>query len=253
MRDDKIAQLFGEQTYTYFLGPNNSKVEEIYNARFWKDFNAAEGTGFKLRKKSPSAIVELKTLDRYSFIDAIPDHIEPKGMQHPYTTLRNISMKRSEIEYTKHRYSKQMEWITDLLYGAGIIYRISGGFAARFYGSKRPLADIDIDVNVESFLSIPQFYSVISPYITFDGIYKDDNWECDMITLNYEGQEIDIVRSAKIFNRTENEWIKYNIRFDNLEYSKGGYPIINKKDLIDYKTKLSREVDVEDIKQIYKI
>lgn len=119
--------------------------------------------------------------------------------------------------------------------------------AANIYGSKRDLADIDIDVS-----NITRIKDIIKDYITFDGKYKDDDWDCEMVTLNHNGQEIDLVLNAKIFDKNNLEWVNYDIDFntcENVKYLGIELYTINKKDLLSYKSKLLREVDIIDIKQ----
>ena len=40
-----------------------------------------------------------------------------------------------------------LRWIVGILEKKNILYQISGGFAAKLYGSSRPLNDIDIDIH----------------------------------------------------------------------------------------------------------
>ena len=97
-----------------------------------------------------------------------------------------------------------------------IPYKIIGGFAARAYGANRELADIDIEVNDKDILVI--FYEV-KPYIVFGpGRYTDDSWDLELMTLQYEGQEIDIAGlGAKIFNTVNKKWENLVSNLDNYE------------------------------------
>jgi hypothetical protein len=147
---------------------------------------------------------------------------------------------------------KAFLWITEILEKMKIPYKISGGFAARIYGVNRELADIDIEVNDNDIALIS---NEVKPYIVYgpDG-YKDENWDLNLMTLQYEGQEIDIAGiEAKIFNKEKEIWEKTGSDLDDYElieiYGKK-VPIEKLDALIAHKTKLSREVDIEDIKQL---
>lgn len=147
---------------------------------------------------------------------------------------------------------KAFHWIINILEEKEIDYKISGGFAARIYGVDRELADIDIEVSDEDILLIEK---EVKEYIIFGPArYLNENWDLELMTLEYEGQEIDIAGSgAKIFNKQTREWenISNGVN-DNIVKEVYGIKVrvesINS--LISYKTKLAREVDLEDVKQL---
>jgi hypothetical protein len=150
---------------------------------------------------------------------------------------------------------KAFLWITDILEQKGIKYKISGGFAARIYGVDRELADIDIEMENTG---IPLIEETVNPYIiSGPERYKDDNWDLEVMTLVYEGQEIDIAGiEAKIFNVQTKQWeeLKNDLN-DNtiMEIYGKKVPIESISNLIAYKTKLSREVDIKDVRQLKQI
>ncbi len=151
-------------------------------------------------------------------------------------------------------------WIINILEDKEIKYKISGGFSARLYGVERELADIDIEIIDEDFSKI---LNEIKDYIIFGpDRYKDAHWDLNLITLNYEGQEIDLASvQAKIFNNNTKLWeLKNTIEnwmdSDNFEIKEvfGKKVLIESiKSLKEYKVKLSRDVDLEDLKQLNKI
>ena len=84
-------------------------------------------------------------------------------------------------------------WIIDILERHKILYRISGGLAARAYGVDRELADIDIEVAEKDIFSIVED---VKPYIIFGPARSNNNsWDLQLLTLSYEGQDIDISES----------------------------------------------------------
>lgn len=146
-------------------------------------------------------------------------------------------------------------WIIDILNKNKIVYKISGGFAARIYGVNRELADIDIEVAEKDISTIARD---TKPYIKFGPErYKDENWDLQLLTVEYEGQEIDIAcAEANIFNQKKKRWEKTISDLHDVKMTKvyGKIIPIEKMDsLINYKIKLGREVDIEDVKQLSEI
>ncbi len=143
-------------------------------------------------------------------------------------------------------------WIIDILKENHISYRISGGFAARLYGSKRKLADIDIEVHQED---INKIYKNTKEFVIYGPKrYKDENWDLKLMTLKYKNQEIDIASfEAKIFNQKTQKWIKRPGVFSDYVVKKVfGIEIFveNINALIAYKKILGRAVDRQDVKNL---
>jgi len=148
-----------------------------------------------------------------------------------------------------------LKWIVGILNNKKIPFRISGGFAAKIYGSTRELADIDIGIETNRFSEI---ISDIKNYVIEEpGFYKDSQWDLFASTLEYEGQKIDLVSIdlLKFFNKKENRWEDLKHTFSDIEYKEvygATLPLISKKNLIEYKTKLGRDVDLIDVNEITK-
>ncbi|KKS64508.1 MAG: hypothetical protein UV34_C0038G0001 [Parcubacteria group bacterium GW2011_GWB1_42_6] len=140
-------------------------------------------------------------------------------------------------------------WIISILKKRKIPFQISGGMAARVWGAKRELADIDINVDLENF---DEILPEVKKFVIFGpGKYKDKNWDLYEMTLRYRGQEIDICRASdqKIFNKNTKKWESLRIDFSTSRNKKVfGLPVsvMPKDELIDYKIKLRRPVDLKD-------
>jgi hypothetical protein len=159
------------------------------------------------------------------------------------------------MEY--HQIEKNTEeafkWIVGLLQKHSILFQISGGFAARLYGSTRELADIDIGIPDNKF---NELLSDIKKYIIFGPArYVDEEWDLKLVTLKYKGQDIDIAGrdTIKIFDKLNKVWIPGH-RDLTINEDKEVYgitvPVIPKESLITYKKKIMREVDIIDIKAL---
>ena len=147
-------------------------------------------------------------------------------------------------------------WIVGLLREHNIPFRVAGGFAARVYGVNRELADIDIDVPDEA---IQTLYPLVKEYV-IEGPeqYRDETWDLYLMTLSYKGQEIDLAGNTtlKFFDREAGVWRLCSGDLTNyVEREAWGLtlPIIPKKELIAYKTKAGREVDIEDVRQLSRL
>lgn len=145
---------------------------------------------------------------------------------------------------------RALKWITLILAAHDIPYQISGGFAAKIYGSPRPLNDIDIDIPDSRF---PEVVDDVAPYITFGPArFKDDKWDCEQITLDYHGQEIDMcgADSCAIASKDGSRTIMLTTNFaasqkhtiDGIEV-----PVMPPQDLIAYKKELNGEHQQIDI------
>ncbi len=143
-------------------------------------------------------------------------------------------------------------WIIDLLEETGTEYRVSGGLAARSYGSKRTLADIDIEVPTAALALLAE---KTTPYVKEGpSLHSDASWKIMLLTLLYGRQVIELSGlPALIFNKKTRRWdvlgddigrvSKWPI-FDRI------VPVVTLAELIEYKTKLDRDVDRDDLSQL---
>lgn len=145
-----------------------------------------------------------------------------------------------------------LKWITDILQKHDIPFQITGGFAANIYGTKRELADIDIEIPAAAFDDV---FAEVRDYIIYGPEnYKDENWDLLLMTLKYKGQEVDICDSnPKIFNKLTGEWDETSVDLSKAvlkEVFGIQIPVVPIEDLIKYKKKLGREVDLIDVKEM---
>lgn len=149
-----------------------------------------------------------------------------------------------------------LKWIIDILKNHNILFQITGGLAARIYGSNRPLADIDIEISDNKIFEIQ---NEVKKYIIFGPRrYKDKEFDLLLMTLKYKGQEIDIcgIDSQKLYNKKAGKWIRESINLDKIKKKKVHgviIPVISLKNLINYKKILSRDVDIQDVKTLQKV
>ncbi|RJQ17211.1 hypothetical protein C4573_04125 [Candidatus Woesearchaeota archaeon] len=153
------------------------------------------------------------------------------------------------------RTKEAFAWIIAILKNHKVPYRISGGFAARVYGSKRPLVDIDIEIPDRCFTDI---LKDIKPYIrTGPKRFKDKEMDTFGVIMEYKGQRVELsgTDTEKLFDALAKKWIKSTIDISKVTKKKvygQVVSVIRKEDLLAYKRKLGRDVDVLDIKAIAK-
>ncbi|MFH1770782.1 MAG: hypothetical protein ABH828_04455 [archaeon] len=144
-------------------------------------------------------------------------------------------------------------WIVNLLRSHEIPFLISGGFAANIYGSNRPLADIDIEIPNEKIFEIQN--KVQKHIIYGPERYKDEEFDLLLLTLKYEGQEIDIcgADSKKLYDKQTKEWVEEKTDLTKATNKKVYdiiVPVIPLESLIGYKKVISRDVDIQDVKNL---
>ena len=148
-----------------------------------------------------------------------------------------------------------LRWIAGILNRKNILYQISGGFAAKIYGSRRPLNDIDIDIPENRFADIIEEGK---PYIIFGPKQcNDGKWDLKLMTLNFEGQEIDIggAYEAKVSAKDRTEWISIPADFSKvrkMEVEEILVNVVSPEELIAYKQHLDGDHQVEDINAVKK-
>jgi hypothetical protein len=148
-----------------------------------------------------------------------------------------------------------LRWIIGILHRRAIEYQMTGGFAAKLYGSPRELNDIDVDICERDFKTI---LPDISDYV-IDGPahYNDGKWDGEFITINYRGQRIDIggIDSLRITNKKRTEWIPYQRSyFDTLQIEVHGMmlKVLSPRKLIEYKKELDGKDQLIDIRAVEK-
>ena len=148
---------------------------------------------------------------------------------------------------------KAFQWIVGLLRSRDMAFQVTGGLAARSYGSVRPLYDIDIKVPEGSIAALAPF--VREHIVHGPTRCKDEAFDIALMTLVYEGQKIDIggYETARIYDAALGEWVPCGVDLNAYELRKIyglEVPVMKKSDLIVFKEHLRRPTDIEDIEQI---
>lgn len=144
-------------------------------------------------------------------------------------------------------------WIISILRKNKVDFHVTGGLAAKVYGSNRPLADIDIelhDEDLKKILPAVQQYLVQGP-----AAYRDDQFDIYGMSLRYKKFGIDLFGSdtQKIFDKKQRKWTKEKIDFNRAIKKKIFGKIVSViplDELLKYKEKIARAVDLEDIKNL---
>ncbi len=150
---------------------------------------------------------------------------------------------------------KTFKWIIGILNNHKIPFQVDGGLAARAYGAERELADIDLVIPEERY---DEIIAEVELYIIYGpSHFTDDKWDLMLMTLDHEGQIIDIAgaENQKYFDESAHEWVHSPSELAKCEMRNVfglDVPIIPKDKLIAYKTRLGREVDLLDLKFLNK-
>lgn len=147
---------------------------------------------------------------------------------------------------------KALRWIVDIFNKQKIKFQITGSLAAKIYGSKRPLNDIDIDIAESDFSKI---LPAVKKYLIYGPErFISEIWDCQMITLNYQRQKIDIsgAETTRIFDKRTKQWQKCPANLKRsvmLKIFGLTIPVVEPNDLIKYKSMLIGH-QLQDIKAV---
>lgn len=145
-------------------------------------------------------------------------------------------------------------WIVGLFQKHSIPFQISGGFAARLYGSNREPNDIDIGVPDDC---LEKLYPDVKEYVVFGPArHTSKTWDLKLLALSYKNQKIDIAGRDTIRFFDGEEWVSAHRDLTEntlMEVYGLKVPVIPKDRLIAYKKKLGREVDMHDVDALEKL
>ena len=146
-----------------------------------------------------------------------------------------------------------LKWIVGILNRNNISYCVGGGLATYLYGSNRKVNDIDISISGKHFSDI---VPLVKEYITAGPKhYKNKKWDCDTISLNYAGQDIDLTDSDTLMmsKKDGNGWIRNKEIYQKYpkvikEVNGINVSLMDPRVLFEYKQELDGEHQEFDIK-----
>ena len=136
---------------------------------------------------------------------------------------------------------KCLQWIVKILRKRRVPFYISAGFAAKLYGSPRPLKDIDIpDKYFQEVLNETRKYVTWGPKR-----WLCKPWDVHVFTLTHNGYKIDISSgdTMRFYDIKKEKWVPGHSNFSKATRKKVFdmiVPVIPKKDLLYYKRLLEQ-------------
>ncbi len=148
---------------------------------------------------------------------------------------------------------RALEWIAGLLGKLDVPFQTAGGLAARAYGAKRELVDFDFYVptsTLEKVAAAAKDHLVRPPTH-----HKDKNWDITFMTLEYEGQRIELggADGARYFDRQRDVWADVEVDFAHSVPRRVfgiEIPVMPFDQLVSYKRALDRMVDRRDLMEM---
>lgn len=133
-----------------------------------------------------------------------------------------------------------------------IPYQITGGLAATFYGSRRPIYDIDIDLYKHDIFKIKQLFTD-NIYYDFHHL-QDDQFDLYLMTLKFDDVLVDIsqIEDAYIIDKN-GQRVKMTTDLANavvVNWEGTDLSVQAKNELIEYKKLLNRPTDITDIQEM---
>lgn len=173
--------------------------------------------------------------------------IKPKLWKRIITINKNMNNGSLISEQQK----AAIKYLVDLLNKNNIPYQTTGGFASICYGAKRPLYDIDIDVNKRY---IPLLQKLLKQYIIDDyHHYQDDHFDIYMIRAEINNVSIDISQIENAYCLKKGNKFKMNSNIANsciVNILGMNIRVQDIDELIEYKLTVGRDTDLLDVKEI---
>lgn len=148
---------------------------------------------------------------------------------------------------------RALEWVAGMLDELGIPFQVAGGLAAIAHGSDRPLHDIDIYVprgTLDAIRSRVEEHGSPAPRRV-----RSEHWDCFFMEVRHAGVEIELAEAGRTRYRagTGRPWYAAEVDFDRSvrrEVFGMEVPVMPVEDLVRYKRRLGRPVDLEDLAHI---
>ncbi len=146
-------------------------------------------------------------------------------------------------------------WIIGILRKRNIPFQLTGGLAAKIYGSPRDLNDIDIEVPDDRIYELKPDVEMFTQY--GPAHLLDERWDLHLLVLNYKGQLIDISGSdqVRICDARTGIWKECPADLSKAESHEVfgiRVPVVDRKFLAMYKQMLKGEHQVIDVNAIQK-
>ena len=155
------------------------------------------------------------------------------------------------IEFVpEDRASEALAWLVELFRDRGVRYAAAGGLAARAWGARRPLVDLDIYVRGED---LERLEADLAPYVVQPlARLLNDHWDLSLIRLQYAGVpvELSVCEGAKYREASTGEWHTACPQLDDCpERQVFGVPVsvLDLEHLVEYKRRVDRAVDRADV------
>ena len=127
----------------------------------------------------------------------------------------------------------------------------AGGLAGNLWGSTWPLHDIDIDMPADR---LAELAAIWAPFVVWQGRWVDHEFDIDLLRLNFDGVEVDLSGADGGFYFTPSgerrPFPDSLARRTPRALATMVVPCQRLEDLIDYKTGIGRDADVQDLRRL---
>lgn len=149
--------------------------------------------------------------------------------------------------------AEALTWISARLDELGVPFQVAGGLAAIAHGASRPLNDIDIYVPEGSLSRIRAELADHQGH--GPERYRDEQWDCYFMEVHYAGEEIELAEAGRTRYRSDSDapWHEAGVDFGDPARRVAfdvEIPVMPLEQLVEYKRRIGREVDREDVAEL---